>query len=184
MRYNSKEIQLEDHRKLILRSCEKDDAQRFLDFFILVSSETENMIRYPEEITISVEQEKEILERYLMSSCQWMVGAFDQDRLVGNISFGSVNQRIKMRHRATFGITICKEYWHVGLGKILMKEMLNYLIHYQYEQVELEVLASNKNAIHLYEKMGFKECGRMPHGIRLKNGTYVDLISMVKFLNE
>ena len=41
-----------------------------------------------------------------------------------------------------------------------------------YEQVELEVLESNENATYLYKKLGFKECGRIPNGIKLKNGNY------------
>ncbi|MGN1344960.1 MAG: GNAT family N-acetyltransferase [Traorella sp.] len=184
MRYLSKEIILKNNEKLILRSCEGKDAQAFLDFFILAASQSENMIRYPEEITIHVNQEKEILEKYLMSNCQWMISCFDNDKIVGHISFGSVNHRIKTKHRATFGITILKEYWNCGLGKILLEEMITTLKSENYEQIELEVVEYNTQAIHLYEKIGFRKCGRILHGFKLKDGRYADLIMMVLFINK
>ena len=184
MKVKSKEIILKNNKKLILRNCDYDDAQTFLDFFRLSASETENLVRYPEEITIAPEKEGQILDRIMNSHDQWSIGAFDGKRLVGNINFGCIGNRIKIKHRVSFGITVIKEYWNLGLGSIMIQEMFDILREYGYEQVELEVLSCNLNAIQLYKKFGFKECGRMPHGIKLKNGEYVDLISMVKLLEE
>lgn len=181
MKIESRQIQIKD-KKIILRSCSYDDAYEFLDFFKQVSGESENMVRYPEEINIAPEKEAQILERIANSYDQWSIGLFNGKELIGNINFGCVGNRIKIKHRASFGITIKKDYWNLGLGTLLISEMLEILNDKGYEQVELEVLASNASAIHLYEKMGFKECGRIPHGIKLKNGEYVDLISMNKFL--
>ena len=182
MYYQGKKLILKNGKKVIFRSCDYDDAQSFLDFFIQVAGETENMVRYPEEITIAVEKEAQILDRILNSKDQWSIGAFVGEKIIGNINFGCVGNRIKIKHRVSFGITVVKEYWNLGIGSILLSEMLDVLEKEGYEQVELEVLANNTHAFHLYEKFGFKECGRMPHGIKLKNGDYVDLISMVKFI--
>ena len=149
-----------------------------------VAGETENMARYPEEITISVEKEKELLDRIEASPIQASIGAFDGNRMIANINFGCVAYRTKMKHRASFGITVIKDYWNLGLGSMMILEMISLLEKLGYEQVEFEVLESNENATYLYKKLGFKECGRIPNGIKLKNGKYVDLISMVKFLKE
>ena len=182
MKVKSKEIILKNNKKLILRNCDYDDAQTFLDFFRLSASETENLVRYPEEITIAPEKEGQILDRIMNSNDQWSIGAFDGKRIVGNINFGCIGNRIKIKHRACFGITILKEYWNLGLGSLMINEMLEVLKNKGYEQVELEVIAHNLHAIHLYKKFGFEEYGRMSHGIKLKNGEYVDLINMIKYL--
>lgn len=184
MKVQSKEITLKNNKTLILRNCDYDDAQAFLDFFRQSTSETENLVRYPEEIIITPEKEGQILDRIMNSEDQWSIGVFDGKRIVGNINFGSIGNRIKIRHRITFGITILKEYWNLGLGSILIQEMLDVLKENEYEQVELEVLSCNSNAIQLYKKFGFEEYGRIPHGIKFKNGEYMDLISMIKFLKE
>ena len=184
MKFEEKNLVLKNNKRISFRSCNGDDAKTFLDFFIQVAGETENMARYPEEITISVEKEKEILDRIENSLIQGSIGAFDEGRMIANINFGCVAVRSKMKHRASFGITVMKEYWNLGLGSLMIQEMLELLEKQGYEQVELEVLETNVSAIHLYKKFGFLECGRMPHGIKLKNGEYVDLISMIKFLKE
>ena len=60
MKYNEKEIVLKNGKELILRSCDYDDAQSFLDFFKQAAGETENMVRYPEEINIAVSALQEL----------------------------------------------------------------------------------------------------------------------------
>lgn len=51
-----------------------------------------------------------------------------------------------------------------------------------YEQAELEVVADNKQAIALYEKLGFEQHGRFPNNMRYENGTYADAYWMMKKL--
>ncbi len=47
----------------------------------------------------------------------------------------------------------------------------------------LSVFATNKRAIHVYEKVGFKEAGRIRKGIYRK-GQFIDRIIMTKELVE
>jgi len=44
------------------------------------------------------------------------------------------------------------------------------------------VLATNKQAIHLYEKLGFKSLNKIPGGFILPNGEYTDIIPFYKEL--
>ena len=123
MKFNEKKLVLKNGKEICFRSCNGNDAKTFLEFFIQVANETENMARYPEEITISVEKEKELLDRIEESPIQGSIGAFDHDRMIANINFGCVAYRTKMKHRASFGITVMKEYWNLGLGSMMISEM-------------------------------------------------------------
>ena len=50
------------------------------------------------------------------------------------------------------------------------------------EQAELEVIADNKNAIALYEALGFVKYGQFPNNMKYADGTYADAIWMMKKL--
>lgn len=51
-------------------------------------------------------------------------------------------------------------------------------------QAELTVVGDNERAIHLYESLGFTECGRIPNANRYDDGTYSDDILMVLQFQE
>ena len=48
--------------------------------------------------------------------------------------------------------------------------------------MELGVYADNDSGIALYQKMGFKEIWRNLKAFKLKDGTYIDEINMIRFL--
>lgn len=48
-----------------------------------------------------------------------------------------------------------------------------------FSQAELIVVDENKRARHLYESLGFTECGRILNANRYDDGTYSDDILMV-----
>ena len=54
-------------------------------------------------------------------------------------------------------IIVLKEYQNKGIGNKLLEFVVN---NEEYEKIMLEVRESNANAIHLYEKYGFKEIYR------------------------
>ena len=89
---------------------------------------------------------------------------------------------LKCFHRARMGISVLKEYWGCGLGSYLMQLAVDQTRTNGFEQLELDVYSDNARAIHLYEKFGFERYGALPHGFKLKDGTYRDDILMVKML--
>ena len=53
-----------------------------------------------------------------------------------------------------------------------------------FEQVELCVVSKNDRAIKKYESFGFEKFGIMPRAIKYEDGTYMDMLSMVRFLQK
>lgn len=173
-----REVILKNRQKIILRSPDMYDAEQLLEHMRKTSKETEFMSRYPEEITVSVEAESRFLQMIEMDADNFMLAAYMGGRLVGNAGVTRVRDNIKYRHRATFGISLQKEVCGVGLGNIMLEEILEIVKGTSFEQLELSVFGDNQRAIRLYEKFGFQKVGAMPRAYRLKDGSYHDEVQM------
>lgn len=163
------------------RELEAKDAQAVLDYLIIVGRETTNLLIDEEGLGISIEEEEQIIERYRNHSVSMMLGCFIQGRLVA-VSNLSANQRKKIMHVASLGVSVLKEYWGIGIGKQLMK-MLIYHAHETktIKVIRLDVRADNEKAIHLYKKLGFKEIGYFKKAFVIQ-GEYFDEIMMNLYL--
>lgn len=173
------EVFLKNGRKIILRSPDMFDAEQLLEHMRKTSAETEFMSRYPEEITVSVEAQSRFLQMIENDSDNFMLAAYLDTRMVGNAGVTRVRDNVKYRHRANFGISLQEEVCGLGLGTLMMQEVLKAMKKTSFEQLELSVFADNLRAIRLYEKMGFEMVGVMPRAYRLKDGSYHDDIHMV-----
>jgi RimJ/RimL family protein N-acetyltransferase len=88
----------------------------------------------------------------------------------------------KLAHQCEFGIIVGGGYRGQGIGTELLKN----LMHLAKEQFRIELLHlqvySENPAVHLYERLGFKEFGHQSHWIKEKDGTYTGRIFMERFL--
>ena len=179
MRITEEKLMLRDGRELTLRSPEEKDAQALLDYLTLTSEETHFLIRYPDEINFTLEGEKEIINRTLESADSVWFTVFDGDKVAGNCAIGAKSDKYKMKHRCDVAIALAQAYDTVKQEIDVLIEKAKSL---GFEQLELGVYADNARAIALYKKMGFEECGRIPRAFRLRDGSYIDEILMVRFL--
>lgn len=177
-----KKIILNNGQICILRSPRIDDAVQMIEYLKISASETEFLLRYPEEVNVTIEQEQKMLQWYLESKMDVMIVAEVDGDVVGNCSFSQVGNKIRVRHRCSVGIALCQNVWGLGIGTALLELLIAKAAECGYEQMELDVVSRNVRAIHLYEKMGFVKCGIKPNAIRHKDGTYDDDIIMVKQL--
>ena len=175
-------ITLRDGTTVLLRSPDLRDAEQMIAYLRQTSEETHFMVRYPEECTTDVSREIAHLDKLLPHPRNFMVAAFIDGELVGNCGVNEIADRLKMRHRASLGISIKQKAWGLGLGTILMEKALAQAKDNGFTQVELGVFADNDRARHLYQKLGFREMGCIPNAFHLKDGTYRDEVQMVKFL--
>ena len=182
MRIPEQRITLKDGRVLSVRSAEETDAETMLDYVRATSEETHFLIHYPEEISFSLERERQLISDILHSDDTVWFTVFDGGRAVGNCSVSRYSKRRKERHRASFAIAIEQAYCGAGLGTQIISMAIAKAKEMGFRQLELGVYADNERAIALYRKMGFSECGRLPGAFRLKDGTYIDEITMVLIL--
>ena len=162
MYIKAKEVYLKNGQKIILRSPDMFDAEQLLEHMRQTSAETEFMSRYPEEITVSVEAQSRFLQMIENDADNFMLAAYIDDRMVGNAGVTRVRENLKYRHRANFGISLREEVCGLGLGTLMMQEILEIVKGATFEQLELTVFGDNARAIRLYEKMWFKKVGVLP----------------------
>lgn len=182
MKFEEKEVTLRNGTACILRSPVPADAVVMIEYLKMTSGESPFMIRYPEEVTISVEEEVEILENRLKSESDFFIAAFIHEEMAGSIGVSTVGTQYKLAHRCSLGIAIKQKFWNLGIGNILLQEALSQAGKVGYEQIELGVFSDNDKAMKLYEKFGFEVWGKIKNASRLKDGTYQDEIMMGKFL--
>ena len=82
-------------------------------------------------------------------------------------------------HVGGLGIAIREGNRDVGIGTEMLRTLIVQAEKMGLKMVVLSVFSSNERAIHMYEKVGFKETGRIPKEI-YKGDRYIDHIMMTK----
>ncbi len=182
MKYQ-KEVILKDGRNCILRNGTASDAQAVRDNFILTHGQTDFLTTYPEETSFTVDQEKEYLTKKTESSREAALVAEVDGKIVGTAGISSIGTAEKLRHRASFGISIDKAWWGLGIGRALTEACIECAGTAGYTQLELEVVAANKRALAMYRHAGFAEYGRNPEGFRSRTSGMQEIILMRRILD-
>lgn len=183
MYFAEKEIILKDGRRCILRSARpKEDAKALIDYLKITATETPYLLREPEEITLTAEQEERFLQGRLNDPRELMLLAFVDGEHAGNCGLVSQGERPRTRHRCGVGIALYQKYCGLGIGRQMLETVLAAAKELGYEQAELEVVKGNTTAQRLYESLGFEAFGTRPHAMKYKDGSYADDILMVKVL--
>ena len=181
MIFEQKQIQLKDGRFAILKTPQPDDAEKLLRFIKQSCSETNFLARYPEEWTITVEQEISWVNRLRTSQDALAISCYVDEDIVGNCEI-NFKSGLKTSHRATVAIAILQTWWGQGIGSAMFTEMLKVAKSHGTEIVELGVIEGNKRAMGLYEKFGFRSVAVWPKAFKLKDGTFQTEIIMQKYL--
>lgn len=175
-------VLLKNGKECILRSPTGSDAEAMLACLKKTAGETDFLTRYPEEVTMTPEEEATYLEARKTDPKDVMIVAVIDEKIVASAGLTCVMDVIKYRHRATLGLAIEKEYWNLGLGRKLIDSALGCARTVGYEQVELEVDCNNERAIKLYQKFGFEIYGTRERTSKNKDGSYSAEYLMVRRL--
>ena len=164
--------------ELLVRNAVASDARALRDIMQRTHAETDYLLSYPDEQGTDDEQEARSLAETERSDNEVELVAVLDGRIVGSAGVSAVRSRRKVAHRARFGISILKEYWGMGIGRVLMEASIDCARQAGYTQLELEVVADNQRAVSLYRRAGFEEYGRNPRGYRSTAVSYQELVHM------
>lgn len=182
MRYPETEIKTKDGRTAILRNARVEDSAFLIEYLKKTAAETPFLLRKPEEVTLTQEREEGFIKTILERERELMLVAFIDGKHVGNASLSAISPYRRHTHRCGIAIALYKAYWGLGLGRQMLSLLLEQAKKCGYEQAELEVSAGNKNAIALYESMGFTIYGTLKRAMKYQDGSYADDYLMVRDL--
>lgn len=174
----SRAITLKDGRACILRNGTEEDAQAVRDNFILTHGQTDFLTTYPEETSFTVEEEREYLRSRTESSRQVELVAEVEGIITGTAGIDGIGAAEKVRHRASFGISIDEAWWGLGIGRGLTEACIECARSMGYTQLELEAVAANERALALYRSTGFTEYGRNPRGFHSRLSGLQEIVLM------
>lgn len=182
MKFAARKVKDKIGRSIILRSAELADAEVLLEYMKITSGETPFLIREPDEVNLTMEQERGFIEERIKSERELMLIATIDGKHIGNCSLMSIGTYKRYSHRCEIAIALYKDYCGYGIGELMMRTVLSIAKSLGYEQAELEVISNNKNAITLYQKLGFQKYGHFPQNMKYADGTYADADWMMKIL--
>lgn len=181
--YQAKEIKLKNGAAAIFRSPEIEDAGALLEYLKITAAETPFLLREPEECTMTLQQERDYIENAVQSPDILTILCEVDGRIAGNCNLKR-HDKMRTRHRADVAIALIKSFWRLGIGTAMFEEMIAQAKAWGVEQLELEVVEGNHRAMALYQKMGFHIIAERPNSIKLKNGTILKELCMIRQLDK
>ena len=182
MLFEEQKIRLKNGKTAVFRSPAVEDAEELLDFLKTSAGETPFLLRTPGECTMTKEQEQIWISGVRSAPNKVAILCQVEGKIAGNCEI-VFHTRMKLKHRASIGISLLREFWNLGIGTAMFQEMIRLAKAWPgITQMELEVMEGNRRAIHLYEKMGFRIVAARPNAFRLADGTMQNELIMVKDL--
>ena len=171
---------------VIIREATPADAEELIAHVKRLLGEAEKTSPLaPEEFTLSVEEECEVLAEYAGNPRAVFLVAEAEGRLVGELNC-KAGKREALQHAVVLGMSVRAEWRNRGVGSRLMEAVIEWAQGTgTVKRIELYVYAHNQAAIHLYQKFGFeiegrrrkaiyqdgRYFGRPNHGAAMVNGT-------------
>lgn len=182
MHFEERKIILKDGRECSLRPTTAAYAEEMIGYLKQIAAETPFTLRCPDEVTFTVEGERNILTGLFEDERSVMMLGLVDGRVAGNCSVSAIGNKRRIQHRCSMAIALRKEYWNLGIGKAMIDYLTELAQRIGYEQMELDVVDGNDRAKHLYEKCGFIQTGRHVDAMRYDDGSYRDELIMIKKL--
>lgn len=172
-----------DGTRILLRSAQPMDAGSVLQLSYDVIMENDTLVTSAEEYILTEDQQREFIHLYKADPGNVMILAEYNRKIIGLLTF----QRgifLKYAHHGSVGMIVDKNWRGKGVGRALLTTLIQWADYNPLlEKLCLEVLASNRRAIALYNSLGFIEEGRQKKQVKVSQGSYEDLIIMGKFLD-
>ncbi len=179
MKYIPENFELKDGRICKIREIQVKDAAEAVEYLKTIMGETDFMYSYPEEITLTAEEEAKIIKGFNESDNTLMLVVELDGRLIANGTITRLTKK-KMRHRGNVAVSVLKEFWNLGIGKKLLLCLEDYGKKWGLSQLELDYFSGNKRGRALYDKIGYIQVGETPNAFILKDGTRYNNVKMIK----
>lgn len=178
-----KQFILKNRKKIILRTAAVKDASSIVKLMKDVIKEGPYTLAEPDEYKATVRSEAAKIKRFRDAPGKIYLVAEAGKVITGFISFDNWDTR-RTEHTGLFSVFIRKKFRGMGIGKILVNGMLDWAKYNPInKKISLYVFSTNKNAIALYKKLGFRQEGLFKNDMII-DGKYVHSAAMYKFTKK
>lgn len=168
-----------DGRKVILRTPKQEGLNGLME---LINSLVDEKAEIARTEKVTWEEEAEWLPR--------MLAGLEKDELFSPVA--EVNGKVVAssdlhilsgdeKHVGVLGIVVKSGFRALGIGTEIMKTLVEQAAALGLKVLMLHVFATNKHAVHVYEKAGFVRSGRIPKK-HFRLGRYIDELIMTKLI--
>ena len=179
MLFPTTKVMLKNGAEAVLRSPRIEDAAMMIEQLRQMTGETDFLLRAPEEVTMTVEQEERFIQSINQSNNSWMIMCEVEGQYAGNCHLQLMTNRVKVRHRGSVAIGLSRAFWGMGIGTLMFEQMIRIARENGAQQLELAVIEGNQRGLALYEKMGFRQYGVLPNAFIQPDGSKASEILMV-----
>lgn len=166
-----------------IREALPEDASQIVEVSKTIGDQTEFLVadEYGENMPIHLLENQ--LETIHDSDNQLLLVAVVEEQIVGSASVRTSEEK-RVSHIGEVGISLLKDYWGIGLGSVLLEELMDWSQQTEkIRRLELTVQKQNERAIHLYEKFGFQTEAVMTRGASGDDGRFLDVLLMSKMID-
>jgi putative acetyltransferase len=168
--------------EITIRRATPDDAAALLAHLkALVAEPGINIPLAPDEVTATLEQERDRLAGFEDAPRAILLVAERDGEVLGELTLRGISPRRAVMHVATLGMSVRADARGQGVGEALLEAALEWAPTAGLSRIELYVYARNAPALKLYEKHGFVTEGRRRNFIR-EGGVFLDDVVMAKLL--
>lgn len=170
-------IMLKNNIEVTVRRATKDDAQKMIDFYNVVGGETDFLSFGANEFKRDLQEYEEYITATSNEPSSIMLLALIDSEIISIATINS-SQKERTKHVGTLGIVISKKYTGLGLGRLLMNDLIEWAKQNGVtKKISLVTNETNTVAIELYKKLGFEVEGLLKKD-NFINGNFNNTIIM------
>jgi RimJ/RimL family protein N-acetyltransferase len=166
-------------QEVVLRTPKAEDLDGLMELINSLVAEKAEIAR-TEKVTHEEEVEwmPKMLVRLQKDELFFLVAEID-GKLVASSDIDVL--RGDQKHVGVLGIVVKSGYRDLGVGTEMMKTLIRQAGKMGLKVLTLQVFATNTRAVHVYEKAGFVQTGRVPMK-HFRGGQYIDEVLMTKLI--
>lgn len=172
-----RKIILKNNIEVTVRRATKDDAKKMIDFYNVVGGETDFLSFGANEFKRDLREYEEYITATSNEQNSIMLLALIDSEIISIATINS-SQKERTKHVGTLGIVIAKKYTGLGLGRLLMNDLIEWAKQNGVtKKISLVTNETNTVAIELYKKLGFEVEGLLKKD-NFINGNFNNTIIM------
>lgn len=180
----AQKIKIKTGKAVTIRTARPDDAKAVNSQAKTILTEDLFNASTLEELRpkLAIGKQRRRIREFIKQPGRVLLVAELDGRIAGILDAES-SPRKRMQHVGTLHLSVHPKFRRRGIATALMKAAIDWAKKNPViEKLTLEVFRTNRPAIRLYEKTGFKREGLGVKGIKLEDGRYVDIVMMARFV--